>query len=131
MLSATGLQTAVVTCQKSSTAATVSGSVILLAIVAGIVVLAVANGRARGRLTAAKAELAYLRPENARLQDWVAHLTGAPSSAPYPSAYPSVGSPAAGWHPDPSERHELRFWDGTNWTEHVSDQGVTATDPAE
>jgi uncharacterized protein YxjI len=35
----------------------------------------------------------------------------------------------AGWHPDPSGAHELRYFDGTQWTEHVSDRGVTSTAP--
>ena len=35
----------------------------------------------------------------------------------------------ANWHPDPMGRHELRYWDGNVWTEHVSNQGVTGTDP--
>jgi uncharacterized protein YxjI len=26
-------------------------------------------------------------------------------------------------------RHELRYWDGSNWTEHVSDKGITGVDP--
>jgi hypothetical protein len=26
----------------------------------------------------------------------------------------------AGWLPDPSGAHELRYWDGGTWTEHVS-----------
>ena len=36
---------------------------------------------------------------------------------------------AAGWHPDPSGRHQLRYWDGQTWTENVSDGGQQATDP--
>ncbi len=36
---------------------------------------------------------------------------------------------AAAWHPDPTGRHELRYWDGTQWTEHVSDSGVQSTSP--
>jgi len=36
---------------------------------------------------------------------------------------------AAAWHPDPTGRHELRYWDGTQWTEHVSDGGVQSTSP--
>ncbi len=36
---------------------------------------------------------------------------------------------AAGWHTDPTGGHELRYWDGTAWTAHVSDQGAAATDP--
>jgi hypothetical protein len=30
----------------------------------------------------------------------------------------------AGWRPDPTGRHELRYWDGALWTMHVSDRGV-------
>jgi hypothetical protein len=36
---------------------------------------------------------------------------------------------AAGWFPDPATRHEYRYWDGTSWTEHVSDRGVVGLDP--
>ncbi|WP_378527867.1 AIM24 family protein [Nocardioides vastitatis] len=36
---------------------------------------------------------------------------------------------AAAWHPDPTGRHELRYWDGAQWTEHVSDQGVQSVSP--
>ncbi len=39
-----------------------------------------------------------------------------------------MSSPAA-WHPDPTGRHEHRYWDGERWTEHVADQGVATTDP--
>lgn len=39
-------------------------------------------------------------------------------------------SPAS-WHPDPTGRHELRYWDGSAWTDHVSDRGVTGTDPVD
>ncbi len=35
----------------------------------------------------------------------------------------------ANWHPDPMGRHELRYWDGTAWTAHVSNKGITGTDP--
>jgi uncharacterized protein YxjI len=37
-------------------------------------------------------------------------------------------SPAA-WHPDPYGRHELRYWDGAQWTEHVSSHGRQTVDP--
>jgi hypothetical protein len=33
------------------------------------------------------------------------------------------------WHPDPLGRHQLRYHDGTRWTEHVSDQGTAGIDP--
>ena len=35
----------------------------------------------------------------------------------------------AGWHADPTGRHQVRYWDGTAWTDHVSDQGVQSVDP--
>ncbi len=39
-----------------------------------------------------------------------------------------MSSPAA-WHPDPTGRHDHRYWDGERWTEHVADAGVASTDP--
>lgn len=35
----------------------------------------------------------------------------------------------AAWRPDPTGRHELRYWDGNAWTDDVADDGVAATDP--
>ncbi len=35
----------------------------------------------------------------------------------------------AGWYADPSGRYELRYWDGSAWTEHVSRAGQQYTDP--
>ena len=37
-------------------------------------------------------------------------------------------SPPA-WHPDPTGRFDLRYWDGSLWTEHVTRGGDQATDP--
>jgi hypothetical protein len=36
---------------------------------------------------------------------------------------------SAAWYPDPVGRHDYRFWSGTDWTDHVSDQGVQGEDP--
>jgi uncharacterized protein YxjI len=33
-----------------------------------------------------------------------------------------------GWYPDPSQRHQQRYFDGNAWTEHVSDHGVASVD---
>lgn len=38
-----------------------------------------------------------------------------------------MGEP--GWHPDPLERYELRYHDGTDWTSHVSSGGTQSADP--
>lgn len=34
-----------------------------------------------------------------------------------------------GWLPDPSGRHQLRWFDGTRYTDQVADGGVQSTDP--
>lgn len=36
---------------------------------------------------------------------------------------------APGWFPDPTGRHDHRWWDGAAWTAHVADAGVAAVDP--
>jgi hypothetical protein len=33
------------------------------------------------------------------------------------------------WWPDPTHRHQYRYWDGRTWTDHVADNGVAAIDP--
>src|SRR5664279_128401 len=45
-----------------------------------------------------------------------------------PAGQPAPTSPA-GWFADPLGRHELRYYDGRQWTEHVSSHGRTAVDP--
>lgn len=61
---------------------------------------------------------------------------GAPAAEPPPphvEAAPEGGEEGAiagpSWHPDPSHRHEFRYWDGSRWTEYVSDGGKQSTDP--
>jgi hypothetical protein len=41
------------------------------------------------------------------------------------SATPSV---PADWYKDPSGRFELRYWNGSAWTEHVATGGTQSTD---
>ncbi len=35
------------------------------------------------------------------------------------------------WLPDPTKRHQYRYWDGSAWTEHVADNGVQSVDPTD
>lgn len=52
--------------------------------------------------------------------------SGGPGGPPWRSQWAQY---PPGWHPDPSGRHEFRYWDGTRWTESVSDQGSVSRDP--
>ena len=37
---------------------------------------------------------------------------------------------AAGWFDDPTGAHEMRYWDGDEWTDHVADGGVSFRSPS-
>jgi Protein of unknown function (DUF2510) len=40
-----------------------------------------------------------------------------------------MSAPPTAWYPDPSGRHELRFWNGQRWTDFALDNGVQCVDP--
>jgi hypothetical protein len=46
-----------------------------------------------------------------------------------PAAAAATPAVPAGWYADPAGRFELRYWDGSTWTEHVSRAGQQYTDP--
>lgn len=50
-------------------------------------------------------------------------------SAAVPAAAPAQTPTAGAWHPDPSGRHQYRWFDGTAWTAAVSDGQTQGTDP--
>lgn len=59
-----------------------------------------------------------------------AATTPSTATTPEVSTEPaSAGAAPAGWYADPSSRFELRYWDGSQWTEHVSRAGQQYTDP--
>ena len=53
----------------------------------------------------------------------------APVAAPATQATPKGAPIPANWYPDPSGRFDLRYWDGSQWTEHVSRAGQQFVDP--
>ncbi len=54
----------------------------------------------------------------------------AESSAPPPPPPPDDAHPtSAGWYRDQSGRHEYRYWNGSAWTDDVSDHGQQSKDP--
>ncbi len=70
----------------------------------------------------------------------VDHRIGAPPApAPTPNPNPyAVGpgwapgpaqGPPAGWYPDPSGRHQYRFFTGQDWTADVVDNGAHSSEP--
>jgi Protein of unknown function (DUF2510) len=44
-----------------------------------------------------------------------------PTPTPWPGTA-GYGAVPAGWFPDPGRAHQLRYWDGQTWTEHVADR---------
>jgi outer membrane biosynthesis protein TonB len=55
--------------------------------------------------------------------------TPAPQPEPAPAPAPATPAVPSGWYADPSGRFELRYWDGSAWTEHVARAGQQFTDP--
>jgi Protein of unknown function (DUF2510) len=73
---------------------------------------------------------AYPRPANAQPAGGdPAPPSPSPPVASGPPA-PPVASPMAppGWHPDPGGRFHYRWWDGRQWTAHVSLNGQQLVD---
>jgi len=55
-----------------------------------------------------------------------------PANQPAAGTYAPATAPGAtivGWHPDPTRRYQLRYYDGAAWTPQVSNSGVQANDP--
>ena len=46
-----------------------------------------------------------------------------------PGPPPPPEGPPAGWYPDPSGRHQYRFFTGHDWTADVVDNGAHTTEP--
>jgi len=89
-------------------------------------------------LDAQKAEIdgliVELDRDRARIADHAARTKAA--VAPKRDSVPSVSTTTppppptpAQWAADPIGRHQHRYWDGSRWTEHVSDGGVASIDP--
>ncbi|MGA8726434.1 MAG: DUF2510 domain-containing protein [Acidimicrobiales bacterium] len=94
----------------------------LLLPVALIAFRALASGRRRG---------APPRRPQAPPSFFVGHPSppaSAPTSSPPSPTASTTGTPA-GWFTDPFVKHEQRYWSGTEWTEHILDDGVPGNDP--
>jgi hypothetical protein len=102
--------------------------------VVGIVLLAIAEraGRAQaksGRTVPVMSTGQYLG-QTATTNQLTPQFAGTASSTGQPTAGVSPATaPIARWAPDPSGRHQHRWWDGTAWTAHVSTNGITSQDP--
>ena len=60
-----------------------------------------------------------------------AATTSTAGAAGYAASSGASATPAvpAAWYKDPSGRYEMRYWNGTAWTEHVARGGQQFTDP--
>lgn len=73
---------------------------------------------------------AFLRRATNDTTNGVANATGA--QAANMSALNTINGTSevpAAWYADPSNRFELRYWNGKEWTEHVARAGQQFTDP--
>jgi len=57
-----------------------------------------------------------------------AAVTGAGGAAPRTRGEGAATVPEQ-WAPDPTGRHQYRWWNGSEWTEHVADDGRNSVDP--
>jgi hypothetical protein len=55
--------------------------------------------------------------------------TTAPTSPPPSATDTSHTGTAPGWLRDPFFKHEYRYWSGSEWTDHITDNGVPGVDP--
>ena len=62
-------------------------------------------------------------------RSWSGSDTDNDSASAASSGGAASATAPAGWYADPSSRYELRYWDGSQWTEHVSRAGQQFTDP--
>jgi hypothetical protein len=84
------------------------------------------------RAVVAQRQRQFDLPGAVRLHHGVALLE--PAATPTrvtPTVVGDAHSPSASgaWHPDPTRRSELRWWDGSRWTDHVATQGRVMSDP--
>jgi len=79
------------------------------------------NGAGAGAGAGAYGSTQHATPQPASAQQASGPATAAATSS-------ASGTPA-GWYHDPSGRYELRYWNGSEWTEHVSRAGQQYTDP--
>jgi hypothetical protein len=70
-------------------------------------------------------------PESSTTYSATTAGTTAAATAPTQVATSPPTTPAVppGWYTDPAGRYELRYWDGSAWTEHVSRAGQQYRDP--
>lgn len=57
-------------------------------------------------------------------QPWGVGPSQQPSAVPPPNRTqpPAPSGPPAGWYPDPNGTAEERWWDGTQWSQHVQNR---------
>jgi hypothetical protein len=51
-----------------------------------------------------------------------------PVGVPHSSHSPGM-LPGPAWFPDPTRRHEYRYWSGSAWTNHVANGGISSSEP--
>jgi hypothetical protein len=99
------------------------GSWIALVIFAGLFALrALSSQRRRGRYRGP--------PPSGFFTDTHPRSPGSGPTSPPPSPTDTAhAGTAPGWLRDPFFKHEYRYWSGSEWTDHITDNGVPGVDP--
>jgi hypothetical protein len=67
------------------------------------------------------AQPGYTQPQQGYSQPPAAAATPPQAAAPAQEAAPAAGAAKADWYPDPRGEKRLRYWDGSQWTDHTAD----------
>jgi hypothetical protein len=63
------------------------------------------------------------------VESWKGRRTPSPAAEQPPPRQPVAAEVPPMWAADPYGRYELRYWDGSRWSGHVSTAGLQSFDP--
>jgi len=90
----------------------------------------VAGKRTRAQFRDRPQEEAERLVEDLTALSRTARQVRSPAPALAPSGHDDGQAVPSGWYPDPSGRHEHRYWHGGRWTEQVSNGGRRTSEAA-
>jgi hypothetical protein len=99
------------------------------------VAIAIGQGESQEVTKELRDELAALDARSAPVAPRAVNAASGPPAHPVDAVHQGAGAPGSAslappaWAADPTGRHQLRYWDGKAWTDHVADNGQESRDP--